>query len=103
MPFETPSDGESDDGYEPYTPFEEPDVSVDGSAREEARLQRKRKRPWSERGLGVDWMLEQEAERAAKAALLRSRVLQAGRGVKRREMMSEPSRPPHARTRRAGE
>ena len=46
---------------------------------------------------------EQEAERAAKAARLRSRILQSGRGVERCDMMSEPSRPSHLRTRRAGE
>ena len=59
-----------------------------------------RKRPWEARGLGMDWILEQDAARAARDAALRRRVSRQ-RGVARRELMSEPSRPPHARTRQA--
>ena len=96
VPYVEPPDDELSNGYEPFEPFK--------SSKEtrEERPSGKRRRP-CERGIGLDWMLEMEAERAARAARMRDRVLQAGRGVKRREMMSEPSRPPNARTRRAGE
>ena len=103
VPYEVTSDDGCSDGYEPFEPSDASDSDEEGGEGEFARLLGKRKRPWSERGLGVDWMLEMEAARAARAACMRRRVLQAGRGTKRREMMSEPSRPPNARTRAAGE